>query len=196
MAESSGTTFDALVIGAGAGGMAAAARLNWHGYRTLLVETRDRVGGRASTVDIDGFRVNTGALIIETGGENGKLFDDMGVPMGTRLPKQPLVLRLGKRDVPIMNGTIGLAFRWLVAFCAMRFRTRKLHERVAVRKPMSLCERSLQNADSILSLISTSRADAGRRSSMAWLSPLCRRSPPTSESRDTSRMRAASQAAA
>ena len=66
-------------------------------------------------MDIDGFRVNTGALIIETGGENGKLFDDMGVSMGTRLPAQPLVLRLGKRDIPIMNGTTGLAFRCLLA---------------------------------------------------------------------------------
>jgi phytoene desaturase len=114
MPEASDTTFDALVIGAGAGGMAAAARLNWHGYRTVLVEARDRVGGRASTVEIDGFRVNTGALIIETGGENGKLFDDIGVPMGTRLPVQPLVLRLGKHDIPMMNGTTGVAFRCLV----------------------------------------------------------------------------------
>jgi phytoene desaturase len=115
MTEASDTTFDALVIGAGAGGMAAAARLNAHGYRTLLVETRDRVGGRASTVDIDGFRVNTGALITETGGENGTLFDDIGVPMGTRLPRQPLVLRLGKRDVPVMSGATGVAFRYLLA---------------------------------------------------------------------------------
>src|ERR1700744_1732523 len=100
--------FDVLVIGAGAGGMAAAARLNQLGYRTLLAERFDRVGGRASTVEIDGFRVNTGALIIETGGENGRLFEDLGVPMGARLPAQPLVLRLGKRDVPVMNGVTGV----------------------------------------------------------------------------------------
>jgi phytoene desaturase len=107
--------FDVLVIGAGAGGMAAAARLNRLGYRTLLAESRDRVGGRASTVEIEGFRVNTGALIIETGGENGKLFDDLGLQMGTRLPAQPLVLRLGKRDVPVMNGVPGAALQAAVA---------------------------------------------------------------------------------
>src|ERR1700744_795136 len=106
--------FDVLVIGAGAGGMAAAARLNHFGYRTLLAESRDRVGGRASTVEIDGFRVNTGALIIETGGENGRLFDDLGISMGTRLPTQPLVLRLGKRDVPVMNGLTGALVKTLV----------------------------------------------------------------------------------
>jgi phytoene desaturase len=114
--------FDVLVIGAGAGGMAAAARLNRLGYRTLLAESRDRVGGRASTVEIDGFRVNTGALIIETGGENGRLFDDLGVPMGTRLPARPLVLRLGKRDVPVMNGLTGAIVKTLVALLGITAR--------------------------------------------------------------------------
>lgn len=108
-------SYDALVIGAGAGGLAGAARLNLHGFRTLLVERREAVGGRASTVDIEGFRVNTGALIIEQGGENGRLFDDIGVSMGTRVPKQPLVLRIGKRDVPVMTGPSGLVFRGLLS---------------------------------------------------------------------------------
>jgi phytoene desaturase len=115
MSETTDTTFDAVVIGAGAGGMAAAARLNHEGYRTLLVESRDRVGGRASTVDIDGFAVNTGAMIIETGGENGRLFDDVGVAMGTRLPKRPLALRIGTREVPVMNGVSGVLFGWALA---------------------------------------------------------------------------------
>ncbi|MGO9072136.1 NAD(P)-binding protein [Mycobacterium sp.] len=125
MSQTAGEVFDVLVIGAGAGGMAAAARLNRLGYRTLLAESRDRVGGRASTIEIEGFRVNTGALIIETGGENGKLFDDLGVPMGTRLPTRPLVLRLGKRDVPVMNGVTGAILTTLVALLgitARRFR--------------------------------------------------------------------------
>jgi phytoene desaturase len=114
--------FDALVIGAGAGGMAAAARLNHLGYRTLLAESHDRVGGRASTVEIDGFRVNTGALIIETGGENRKLFDELGVPMATRLPARPLVLRLGKRDVPVMDGVTGAILKTLVALLGIAAR--------------------------------------------------------------------------
>jgi phytoene desaturase len=43
--------FDALVIGAG--GVSAAARLTQAGYRTLLVESLERVGGRASTLEVE-----------------------------------------------------------------------------------------------------------------------------------------------
>ncbi|MFZ0715411.1 FAD-dependent oxidoreductase [Mycobacterium sp.] len=122
MSQTGDEIFDVLVIGAGAGGMAAAARLHHLGYRTLLAESRDRVGGRASTVEIDGFRVNTGALIIETGGENGRLFADLGISMGTRLPARPLVLRLGKRDVPVMNGVNGAVLKTSVALLGITAR--------------------------------------------------------------------------
>ncbi|KXF53082.1 amine oxidase [Rhodococcus sp. SC4] len=99
--------YDAVVIGAGAGGMAAAARLNHYGYRTLLVECRDEVGGRASTVDLEGFKINTGAIVIELGGDNGQAFDELGVDMGTRVARRPLVLKVGKRHVPLMSGPTG-----------------------------------------------------------------------------------------
>lgn len=107
--------YDVLVIGAGAGGLAAAARLQASGYRTLLVERRGRVGGRASTIEIDGFRVNTGALVTEMGGENGRLFADLGVDPGLRVPRRPVVLRVGRRDIPLMNGPTGLAVKGLLA---------------------------------------------------------------------------------
>ncbi|MBI2963409.1 MAG: FAD-dependent oxidoreductase [Deltaproteobacteria bacterium] len=42
-------SFDVAVIGAGAGGMCAAARLTAAGKKVLLVESRDRVGGRAGS---------------------------------------------------------------------------------------------------------------------------------------------------
>lgn len=58
--------FDALVIGAG--GVSAAARLTQAGYRTLLVESLERVGGRASTREVDGFLLNSGAPAIERDG--------------------------------------------------------------------------------------------------------------------------------
>ena len=59
---------DVLVVGAGMGGLCAAARLAHAGKSVLLVERDDRVGGRASTVEKDGFKLNTGAVAIELGG--------------------------------------------------------------------------------------------------------------------------------
>ena len=57
--------YDAVVIGAGAGGLFTAARLAHQGYRTLVVEALDKVGGRASTTEVDGFKVNDGAIVID-----------------------------------------------------------------------------------------------------------------------------------
>lgn len=107
MSENQSTAYDAVVIGAGAGGMAAAAYLNKYGYRTLLVESRPQVGGRASTVDIDGFGINTGAQIFELGGENKRLFDAIGVPIRARRAVKPLVLRFPAWDLQMMSGFSG-----------------------------------------------------------------------------------------
>ncbi|RTS98689.1 FAD-binding protein [Pseudomonas aeruginosa] len=67
-------------IGAGAGGTSAAARLTRAGYRTLLVESLERVGGRASTRAIDGF-LCTGALAIERDGAVAELYKDLGLQL-------------------------------------------------------------------------------------------------------------------
>lgn len=45
---------DAVVVGAGAAGIAAARRLADAGRRVMLLDARDRVGGRAWTVDLPG----------------------------------------------------------------------------------------------------------------------------------------------
>ena len=54
-----------VVIGAGAGGLCAAARLAHAGLHAIVVDDKDRVGGRASTEEIDGFKVNIGAIAID-----------------------------------------------------------------------------------------------------------------------------------
>lgn len=99
--------FDALVIGAGAGGLCAAARLSHLGYRTLVVERLDRVGGRASTDDIDGFKVNNGAIVIELDGITQQTFEEVGAKFDVRRPDPPILYRVGGRDVDVTGGGWG-----------------------------------------------------------------------------------------
>jgi phytoene desaturase len=101
------TQFDAVVIGAGAGGLFTAARLAHHGYRTLVVERFDKVGGRASTDDVDGFKVNTGAIVIEVGGITQQTCDEVGAPFDIREPKPALLYRIGGKNVDVTGGGWG-----------------------------------------------------------------------------------------
>ncbi|RYF73245.1 MAG: FAD-dependent oxidoreductase, partial [Comamonadaceae bacterium] len=67
MSEIQHAAYDAVILGAGAGGLCAAARLVAAGRRVLVVEAQGRVGGRASSENIEGFTVNIGAIAIEKG---------------------------------------------------------------------------------------------------------------------------------
>ncbi|MFC5995005.1 phytoene desaturase family protein [Pseudonocardia hispaniensis] len=102
------STFDALVVGAGAGGLFAAARLAHAGYTTLVVERLDKVGGRASTTDIDGFKVNDGAIVIETGTITEQTFAEVGAEFNVRAPEVPVLYRVGKKNLDVTRGGWGL----------------------------------------------------------------------------------------
>src|ERR1700749_176863 len=99
--------WDALVIGAGAGGLFTAARLAHLGYRTLVVERLGKGGGRASTQDIDGFKVNKGAMVIETGGITEQTCREVGAAFDVREPRPPLLYRIGGKDVDVTGGGWG-----------------------------------------------------------------------------------------
>lgn len=100
--------FDALVVGAGAGGLFAAARLAHAGYRTLVVERLAKVGGRASTTDIDGFKVNDGAIVIEVGGLTERTFAEVGAEFDVRTPDVPVLYRVGSSDLDVTRGGWGM----------------------------------------------------------------------------------------
>ncbi len=99
--------FDAIVIGAGAGGLFTAARLAHKGYRTVVVERLDKVGGRASTDDIDGFKVNNGAIVIEVGGITQQTCEEVGAPFDIREPQPPILYRIAGKDVDVTGGGWG-----------------------------------------------------------------------------------------
>jgi phytoene dehydrogenase-like protein len=99
--------YDVLVVGAGAGGLLTAARLTHAGYRTLVVERLGQVGGRASTRDVDGFKVNNGAIVIETGGITEQTFAEVGAEFDVRSPVPPVLYRVGGRDIDVTGGGWG-----------------------------------------------------------------------------------------
>ncbi|MGB5163803.1 MAG: NAD(P)/FAD-dependent oxidoreductase [Woeseiaceae bacterium] len=75
--------FDSVIIGAGMGGICAAARLTAAGQRVLVVEKSPHLGGRCSHRERDGCRVTTGAIMIPIA-ENSAIrqaFDMLDVPM-------------------------------------------------------------------------------------------------------------------
>ena len=97
-------SYDVVVIGAGAGGMSATAHLVAAGRKVLLVESQDRLGGRASSEEIDGFIVNRGAIALERGSSFEQTFDLLGVPLDVREPQPATVFRIDGKIVDPSKG--------------------------------------------------------------------------------------------
>jgi phytoene desaturase len=100
--------YDAVVIGAGAGGMCAAARLTAAGKKVLLVERLNRLGGRASSEVIDGHIVNIGAIAIERGGVFEETFAQLGVELDIREPSPATVFYIDGKVINVAKGGWGM----------------------------------------------------------------------------------------
>ncbi|WP_420452322.1 NAD(P)-binding protein [Ilumatobacter sp.] len=78
---------DAWVVGAGLGGLAAAALIARAGYRVQVIERRRRPGGRAATDERRGFRFNRGPHALYHGGEAERVLGLLGIaPTGVAPP--------------------------------------------------------------------------------------------------------------
>ena len=76
-------TYDAIVIGAGLGGLLAAAYVAKRGGRVLVLERLRYIGGRFTTVQQDGCAITTGALHMAPHGAGGPLaraMRELGLP--------------------------------------------------------------------------------------------------------------------
>lgn len=91
--------YDAVVIGSGVGGLIAASRLVLEGYRPLVLEAEDRVGGRFSTIEKDGYKLPTGAIAIEAGGPFFESFEEMGIDPDLRMPDPPVLIRVRGKNL-------------------------------------------------------------------------------------------------
>ena len=97
--------YDIIIIGSGIGGLTAATLLSRKGYKTLVVESRTRIGGRFSTFEHEGFKLPTGAILIPDGWVP-KLLEEMGINTNILRPITRVFYRInGKRyEIPAEIG--------------------------------------------------------------------------------------------
>src|SRR5437588_9439786 len=74
-----------IVVGAGIGGLAAAARLARAGYRVTVVERASEPGGRASVIEQQGFRFDTGPTLFLMPGVFAETYATLGERMEDHL---------------------------------------------------------------------------------------------------------------
>lgn len=70
--------YDVLVIGAGLGGVSTAALCAKNGFKTLVLEQADTIGGCCSTFEMEGYKFDVGASIVEVTYPMEKLFKLLG----------------------------------------------------------------------------------------------------------------------
>lgn len=81
---------DVVVIGAGMGGMATAARLAKKGYRVRVFEAGDRHGGKCRTEWIDGYAFDTGPSLLTLPAVYRDLFQRTGDVLGRVVELKPV----------------------------------------------------------------------------------------------------------
>ena len=79
-----------IVVGAGAAGLATAARLAVKGHSVTVLEQSDRVGGKLATYRRDGFAFDTGPSLFTLPAVYRDLFLKTGKPLEEEVDLQPV----------------------------------------------------------------------------------------------------------
>lgn len=106
--QSLNNDFDVVVIGAGAGGLSSAAWLCAAGKKVLVVDSKDRVGGRATSYQLDGFTINEGAIAIELGSVFEETLKAVGKDIDLREPNPATVFRVDSKIINPAKGGWGV----------------------------------------------------------------------------------------
>ncbi len=76
--------FDAVIVGAGVGGMCAATLLAHRGRKVALLEKRPSLGGRFSTINRNGYQCAVGGLAVPVGHNLEQICEATGIPSGVK----------------------------------------------------------------------------------------------------------------
>jgi len=105
-----GEKYDVTVIGAGIGGLCTGALLSCQGYKVMVVEKLNRIGGRCSTEEYEGFKLPTGAAAIHRGAGMDETFRQAGTQLEIIMVPR-LLYRLGGEDYEMpIKGSITAMF--------------------------------------------------------------------------------------
>lgn len=88
---------DVVIVGAGLGGLATAARLGQAGLRVIVCERASVPGGRARTTSREGFSLNLGPHAVYEGGHAATMLRSFGIePRGRRPNGRGVIIRDGQ----------------------------------------------------------------------------------------------------
>ena len=93
------SSVDAVVIGAGLAGLAAARQIKSHGKSVIVLEAQDGVGGRVRTDKVDGFLLDRGFQVLLTSYPELKTQVDMSALDLKMFSSGAVVMRNGKASV-------------------------------------------------------------------------------------------------
>lgn len=110
---------DVIIIGAGAAGIAAARKLRRHGVDALILEARDRPGGRAQTIPLAGQNLDIGAHWLHAADANALVHHAkrLGLRLSEASQEPLLMTRTGERADPASHAAF--MNRWESVYDAM-----------------------------------------------------------------------------